>query len=41
MGNYYLIGIEFQLYKIKRVMGIAEVTVAQQCECILYTELYI
>ena len=41
MGNYYLIGIEFQFYKIKRVMGIAEVTVAQQCECILYTELYI
>ena len=41
MGNYYLIDIEFQFYKIKRVMGIAEVTVAQQCECILYTELYI
>lgn len=36
MGNYYLIGIEFQFYKIKRVMGMAEVTVTGQCECILY-----
>ena len=36
MGNYYLTGIEFQFYKIKRFMGMAEVTVTQQCEYILY-----
>ena len=32
MGNH-LTGIEFQLYKMKRVVGMDGVMVAQQCEC--------
>ena len=36
MESYCLMSIEFQFYKMKRVLEMGVVMVVQQCECIQY-----